>query len=132
MKQVKQVILIRQKFPDGDGGLKKLRTGKYVAQGSHASMAFLTRVVKDGSKVKFTKETKQWLAEGTTKICLKVETEEQLIELFQQAKDAGLKAHLITDAGHTEFGGVPTKTAVAIGPNYSKEIDKLTSGLKLM
>tara|TARA_Y100000310_G_C20530244_1_gene738066 strand:- start:128 stop:259 length:132 start_codon:yes stop_codon:yes gene_type:complete len=33
---------------------------------------------------------------------------------------------MITDAGNTEFGGIPTNTAVAVGPAKSDEIDKIT------
>ena len=53
-------------------------------------------------------------------------TEEELLELFKKAKGLKLKAHIITDAGRTEFNGVPTKTALAIGPNKANEIDKIT------
>jgi peptidyl-tRNA hydrolase, PTH2 family len=40
--------------------------------------------------------------------------------------------YLITDAGHTEFKGVPTKTCLAIGPNDVDEIDVVTGHLKLL
>jgi PTH2 family peptidyl-tRNA hydrolase len=36
------------------------------------------------------------------------------------------------DAGLTEFNGVPTKTCIAIGPNWSDEIDEITGHLKLL
>ena len=39
---------------------------------------------------------------------------------------------LITDAGHTEFHGVPTRTCLAIGPAWSDEIDAITGGLQLL
>ena len=44
---------------------------------------------------------------------------------------AGLTVSLITDAGATEFGGVPTNTCLAIGPHQAEKIDKITSHLKL-
>ena len=44
---------------------------------------------------------------------------------------SGLEAHLIIDKGLTEFNNVPTKTAVAIGPNKSEDIDVITGNLKL-
>lgn len=43
----------------------------------------------------------------------------------------GLNAHLVIDEGLTEFNGVKTATAVAIGPNKSDLIDVLTKDLKL-
>jgi PTH2 family peptidyl-tRNA hydrolase len=46
--------------------------------------------------------------------------------------DAGLIAALIQDAGLTEFGGVPTYTALAIGPDEEAKVDELTKDLKLL
>ena len=50
--------------------------------------------------------------------------------IFQAAKEKKLEVHLVTDAGLTEFNGVPTKTCIAIGPNYSEKIDEVTGHLK--
>jgi PTH2 family peptidyl-tRNA hydrolase len=47
-------------------------------------------------------------------------------------KLAGIKHHVVTDSGLTEFGGVPTKTCVAIGPDKSSKIDIITGGLELL
>jgi PTH2 family peptidyl-tRNA hydrolase len=46
--------------------------------------------------------------------------------------DAGLITALIQDAGLTEFGGVPTYTALAIGPDIDTKIDELTKDLPLL
>jgi PTH2 family peptidyl-tRNA hydrolase len=73
----------------------------------------------------------EWIESGFTKVCVRVDSEEQLLEVYQRAKDAGLAAHLITDSGKTEFDGVPTKTCCAIGPDYSDRIDKVTGHLEL-
>lgn len=43
-----------------------------------------------------------------------------------------LNVSLVTDSGRTEFGGVPTKTCLAIGPNKIEEIDKITGHLPLL
>jgi PTH2 family peptidyl-tRNA hydrolase len=42
-----------------------------------------------------------------------------------------LVVHLITDRGLTEFGGVPTRTCLAVGPDYDDLIDPVTGGLEL-
>lgn len=125
MRPVKQVICIRKDL--------KLRRGKEVAQGSHASMSFMAKQLrgKKTNEIKLSEEARQWMNEGFTKVCLQIESEEQLLEIYKKALDAGLEAHLITDAGKTEFHGIPTKTCIAIGPNYSDEIDKITGDLKL-
>ena len=117
---MKQVILMRKDL--------KMRRGKEIAQGSHASMAFL---LKRMTKLTGDKELMEWLKDGQTKVCLQIHSEEELLELYQQALNAGLRANFITDAGRTEFHGVPTKTCVAIGPNDSDAINKITGHLHL-
>lgn len=124
---VKQVIVIRKDL--------KMRRGKEIAQGSHASLAWLSNRLRNyltnNSKPKFNKEETEWLLGPFTKVCLRVETEEELIDVYKNAKSAGLNAELITDSGKTEFGGVPTKTCCAIGPNKALDIDEITGELKL-
>jgi len=116
---IKQVILIRKDL--------KMRRGKEIAQGSHASMAFLIKYpIPNKAPI-----IKEWLEGGQTKICLQIHSEEELLELFKQADMAGLRANVITDAGRTEFNGVPTRTCLAIGPDKGEAIDKITKHLKL-
>jgi len=116
---IKQVIIIRKDL--------KMRRGKEISQGSHSAMAFLLE--NEGKS--FDAETKLWLQEGQTKITLQVNSEEELEELYKKAKKMELRSHLITDAGRTEFNGVPTKTCLAIGPNRASDIDEITGNLKL-
>jgi PTH2 family peptidyl-tRNA hydrolase len=118
---MKQVILIRKDL--------KMRRGKEIAQGSHASMAFILRNYVDEAANKI--DLTEWLKGGQTKICLQIHSEEELLELHKKALESGLEANYITDAGRTEFNGVPTKTCLAIGPNNSEYIDKITKHLKL-
>ncbi len=117
---MKQVILMRKDL--------KMRRGKEIAQGSHASMAFL---ISGHYKFHHAAEFHEWMIGGQTKICLQIHSEEELMELYQKAIDSKLEAHFITDAGRTEFNGVPTKTCLAIGPNKSVDIDKITKHLNL-
>jgi len=105
-----------------------MRRGKEITQGSHASSYFMTSQFPN---IKIDKEDIEWVNTGQTKITLVVNSEEELLELFKKAKGLKLKAHIITDAGRTEFNGVPTKTALAIGPNKANEIDKITGNLNL-
>lgn len=60
------------------------------------------------------------------KVILGVGTEDDLLRCYNEAKARGLPAALVTDKGITEFEGVPTHTAVAIGPTLAKEIDIIT------
>jgi peptidyl-tRNA hydrolase, PTH2 family len=111
----KQVILIRQDL--------KLPKGKACAQCSHASVE---AVLKSDSTL-----VKAWRDEGMAKIVLKVKDEKELITFFQTAKDEGLTASLITDAGHTVIAP-GTKTCVGIGPDTEEKIDSVTKELPLL
>lgn len=114
---MKQVIIVRK-----DLGMK---VGKTAAQVAHGSLGAVLANMKDS-------RVKKWLSGQFTKICLKCESEEELLELELQAKQAGMINCLITDAGHTVFDGVPTRTVLAIGPDEEEKINKLTGHLKLL
>lgn len=126
----KQVIVLRKDL--------NMRKGKMVAQGSHASMgAFFNacNMIKTKDSFEYRTKTEEgfdWLQHGFTKVCVSVDSEEELLEIFRQAKTAKLPAALITDSGRTEFGGVPTNTAVGIGPADESAIDAITGKLKLL
>jgi peptidyl-tRNA hydrolase, PTH2 family len=129
-QSVKQVIIIRKDL--------KMRRGKEIAQGSHASIAFLTERLTHSSNAlfaitpaDFSQAEWEWMQGNFRKICVVVNSEEELRKVYQDAKDAGLVAELIEDSGLTEFGGVPTFTAVAIGPDLDEKIDPVTGHLTL-
>ena len=128
-KEAKQVIIIRKDL--------KMRRGKEISQGSHASLAVvLNEMRKDKNTFEFKIEKDspwdKWLNGLFTKICVYCNSEQELIDIYDKAKVANIPAVLITDAGLTEFNGVPTKTCVAIGPYWSEEIDKITRHLPLL
>ena len=106
-----------------------MRRGKEIAQGSHASNAVLFKVAFQG----FTPsdELIKWLNTGSTKICVTVASEQELLDIKQHAEELGLEVNIVIDSGHTEFNGVPTRTCLAIGPNHSEQIDRVTGHLKL-
>ena len=175
MKDIRQVIVLRTRYPDpAKGGTRKVRSGKLVAQGAHASMAFLTSRLraealealgwqhlnierdeaggeqwivfpkdfhynvdvralahKSDFMLPLSIEEILWVAQKFTKICLYVDTEEELLAVYRGAKEAGLTVHLIKDAGDTEFGGEATYTALAVGPHLKDKIDPVTGNLPL-
>jgi PTH2 family peptidyl-tRNA hydrolase len=65
------------------------------------------------------------------KIALAVPGEQDLLELHAQAQARGLPCSLIQDAGFTEFNGVPTYTALAIGPVWPHQVEGLTTDLPM-
>lgn len=143
---LKQVIVVRRDL--------NMRKGKMCSQAAHASMAailtkdsnsssgFLKKVflwlgdfifgIDNSTKLVDTVEVRQWLAGKFTKICVSVDSEKELLDIYKSAKAEKLLCSLIQDAGLTEFGGVPTYTAVAIGPAKPEKIDKITGHLKLL
>lgn len=126
MNPVKQIIVMRT---DTDPPMRK---GKMIAQGCHASIAFITRRMQNANSLPKLKEVEQkWIEHGFAKICVRVDSERELMEVYQKAKSAGLEVHLVTDSGKTEFKE-PTKTCLAIGPDYASKIDPITGHLKLL
>jgi peptidyl-tRNA hydrolase, PTH2 family len=112
---LKQAILVRNDL--------KLPKGKLAAQAAHASVEATLRSEKD--------KVKEWRMEGMGKIVLKVEDKKELFKYLQMAKDAGLVAALITDAGKTVVAP-GTDTCLAIGPDEEESIDSITGKLKLL
>jgi PTH2 family peptidyl-tRNA hydrolase len=120
--KAKQIIVMRRKFPSG----VKLRRGKEIAQGAHAS-----QLATEMAAEMDTQAYREWSAGPIAKVVVYVETEEELDALAEKARAAGLPHALIVDSGRTEFHGVPTKTALGIGPAYPDELDPITGQLPL-
>ncbi|MEM2874371.1 MAG: peptidyl-tRNA hydrolase Pth2 [Candidatus Nanoarchaeia archaeon] len=112
---LKQVLVLRT-----DLGIGK---GKLAAQASHAAVK---AVLKSNSKL-----VEKWDSEGAKKIVVKVNSEKELLKLYKKASKAKLVSVLISDAGLTQLKP-GTKTAVGIGPDDEKKIDKITGKLKLL
>ncbi|MGL4676139.1 MAG: aminoacyl-tRNA hydrolase [Brevinema sp.] len=122
---MKQILILRTKYPSNTS----LRKGKLIAQGAHASVS----AIFDGLSKETTKtHVENWLAQGQAKIAVYVQSEEELLELWAQIKSTGLACSLIRDAGKTEFGGVPTLTAIGFGPAPTELIDPITRHLPLL
>jgi PTH2 family peptidyl-tRNA hydrolase len=121
MSDVKQVIVMRKDL--------KMRRGKEIAQGAHASMAFLAK--KALRREDFTDVERVWLEGLFTKVCVRVSSEEELLAVAERAGGAGIRVEVITDSGRTEFGGLPTRTCLALGPDLAEKIDAVTGTLEL-
>ncbi len=73
-----------------------------------------------------------WYFGNFRKICVYVNSEAELMDVYNKAIEKGLKVHLIEDKGLTEFKGVLTKTCLAIGPHFDSDIDEITKKLTLL
>lgn len=142
MENTKQVIVVRTDLRNSNG--QKIRSGKIAAQVAHASMAALLQFFRkyqtsDDTTVYTTEFGKNsimdnWLNGKFTKICVSVDSESELIDIYEKAlrKFTIGGVVLIKDAGLTEFDGVPTYTTVGIGPFEGSKIDEITGHLKLL
>ena len=102
-----------------------------VAQGAHASVAFLTNLVRqyNGEVIPFNHREEQWIKGTFYKVCLAVNSEEELLDIGTKAFNLGLKVHYIQE---NDLFKEPTFTCLAIGPDYSSQIDPVTKHLKLL
>ncbi len=135
MESVKQVLVVRKDL--------KMRAGKVGSQCGHAVMAIMTDLMeKENLPFQEDKELwgfildldtplAYWLKGIFTKIVLSCNSEEELLALYNEARDAGMYCSLIKDAGNTVFNGVPTYTCIGIGPDDGARIDKITGDLPL-
>lgn len=131
---VKQIIVMRKDL--------NMRKGKIAAQAGHAVLSVIfkklnmldeffwsveqDKVVFEGDKV-----LDDWFANSYTKICLYVNSEQELLDLKKKADSLGFVTSLIKDNGTTEFNGVPTYTCIAFEPLPAEKIDILTKDLPL-
>lgn len=147
----KQVIVFRKDLLKGPNAIRK---GKFGAQCAHASLGALLKLfsvykqelIKFGTfdvesgkiqyeyNLTFGKDSvlDDWLNGKFTKVVVSVDSDEELIALNKALDDTFIPHALITDAGLTEFHGVPTNTCLGIGPYVAEEIDKFTGHLPLL
>ena len=128
-RTAKQVIVMRKDL--------NMRKGKMIAQGAHASL----RVILDAGAADAARETftiamtapmAAWMTGRFAKICVSVDSEPALDAIVAKARAAGVPVAMITDAGVTEFHGVPTKTCCAVGPAWTEDVDAITGELPLL
>jgi PTH2 family peptidyl-tRNA hydrolase len=115
----KMVILVRDDI--------KMGRGKIGAQVGHAVLgAYKKAILEQPELVKLWEEYS-----GSAKIVLQVNSENQLIELRDKAKENNLNYYLIRDAGRTQVDP-GTITCCAIGPGRISDIDSVTGKLSLL
>ena len=125
----------------------KMRKGKIAAQAGHACVDVILmalskegrlndfEMTSDGFVLKNTDKEitplSEWFIHGSAKICVYVDSEEELLSIARKAEERGIIVSVITDAGMTEFHGIPTKTCLALEPLPAEIADELTGGLPL-
>lgn len=139
MDKPKQMIVMRRDL--------KMRKGKIAAQAGHACVTAvlaalareqrLRQVQADETGVVLTQNGQsatplsEWFARGVAKVCVYVDSEEELLEIDRKAKAAGILSALICDSGLIEFHGQPTYTCLAFEPALPEKVDPITGELPL-
>jgi len=125
---IKQVIIVRKDL--------NMRKGKIAAQAAHASMAFMSKLIKLHIETKLpiilSPEAEEWISNSFTKIVVGVDSEQELKEIIDIAMSSDVMVSPIVDSGATEFHGIPTLTCAAIGPDYDFILNKISGHLKLL
>ena len=125
----------------------KMRKGKIAAQAGHACVDAVLMALKKEERLEELVMTSEgmmlqesdkqstplsdWFRYGCAKICVYVDSEQALLEIAQKARERGVLVSVITDAGMTEFHGVPTNTCLAFEPLPAEIADELTGALPL-
>lgn len=114
----KQILVLRTDL--------RMSKGKMAAQAGHAAVSAAEYARKNRPEWWI-----PWMKEGQCKIAVKVNSEEELLDLERKARNAGLPASLIVDRGLTEL--LPeTTTCLGIGPAPSDKMDVITGSLPLL
>lgn len=103
----------------------KMRAGKIGAQCGHASVMAYSELLTSTPEA-----ANYWKERGQKKVVLRVESSEQMMDIYTQARAAGLQAGIVHDAGHTQVEA-GSATVLAIGPANAAAIDAVTGQLKL-
>ncbi len=115
LKEYKQVIVVRDDL--------KLSRGKLAVQVAHAAVIGYEKADKN--------VVEEWKRQGQKKIVLKVNGLDELMRIKERAEMIGIPTGIVADAGLTE---IPpgTITAVVLGPDEAKKIDRVTGSLPLL
>ena len=137
----KQMIVMRRDL--------KMRKGKIAAQSGHACVeATLMALAREGrlGEVRVSPgegwvyldddgreptALSDWFEAGVAKVCVYVDSEEELLDIARQGRERGFAVALICDAGLTEFHGEPTYTCLAFEPLHAEDVDPITGRLPL-
>lgn len=120
--EYKQAILIRT-----DLGMSR---GKMCAQVAHAALEAARKVRKKDEVLK-REISKKWREQGMKKVVLKVRSKPKLFHYKDLAERSSISTSVVKDAGKTEIPG-GSYTALGIGPDEAKKINKISGELKTL
>lgn len=115
---MKQLLVFRKDL--------KMSWGKKIVQGAHGSIGAFVKAQNLSPKW-----VSSWESLGQKKVAVRVDTLEDMLELFEFYKRKKIPAFLVRDAGMTELEP-GTITVLAIGPAPDIELDVRTKHLQLV
>jgi PTH2 family peptidyl-tRNA hydrolase len=118
---LKQVYLVRNDLEMGKG--------KIAAQCCHAAVKAYRELEGMGNEAM--EALNQWEWQGSRKVVVKVGSEDELVDIIKNAREKGLYATTIRDAGKTQIAA-GSMTVGVIGPANEETIDKISGHLKLL
>ena len=143
--KAKQMIVVRRDL--------KMRKGKIAAQSGHACVEAVLMALAEERRLAGVDVRRDengdptwvglhhgvfdhsaltdWFDAGVAKVCVYVDSEEELLDLAEKGRERGFVCALVRDAGYTEFNGVATYTCLAFEPLRPEDIDPLTGELPL-
>jgi peptidyl-tRNA hydrolase len=104
-----------------------MTTGKAASQAGHAFLDSYLTAPPDIIQA--------YLADGGTKVVLRVANERELCDIYYKAKMLKLPCAMVVESEHVMppvFDGSPIVTAVGIGPVEKSAAKQLLGGLKLL
>jgi PTH2 family peptidyl-tRNA hydrolase len=104
----------------------EMSTGKLAAQACHASLGASEEMRKRSPGI-----WRSWQDEGGRKIVVAVPSKNALMEIARAAGKLRIGKYLVKDRGLTE---IPpgTVTALGLGPEEARKLDKVTGTLPLL
>ncbi|XP_065296302.2 probable peptidyl-tRNA hydrolase 2 [Dermacentor albipictus] len=106
----------------------EMSTGKIAAQVGHAVLGLYRLLLQD--ETKYGNMLLLWEEYGETKIALRANSTQHLLDLDKKATELGLPTYLVQDAGRTQIPAGSTTVVGIMGRNDL--VDQVTGGLRLL
>ncbi|KAJ0788300.1 putative aminoacyl-tRNA hydrolase [Helianthus annuus] len=117
IQDFKMVLVVRNDL--------KMGKGKIAAQCSHATLGLYKKILHRAPKA-----LSRWEMCGQVKVVVKIESEDDMLELQKRAKSLSIPTHIVIDAGRTQIAPNSRTVMAVLGP--ADMVDDVTGGLKLL
>ncbi|KAI3762338.1 hypothetical protein L1987_52766 [Smallanthus sonchifolius] len=117
IEDFKMVLVVRNDL--------KMGKGKIAAQCSHATLGLYKKILHRAPKA-----LSRWEMCGQVKVVVKIESEDDMLELQKRAKSLSIPTHIVIDAGRTQIAPNSRTVMAVLGP--ADMVDDVTGGLKLL